>query len=75
MRSRGAKRALLAAIVATGAALWLVVLPRLAQSPSQQRHAADLRRLGVDPAALYYTDHARWRDNLQVGEAPMTKSQ
>lgn len=52
----------LVAFTAIAAAVWLVALPRLAATPAVRDAAERHERLGVDPGALFYSDHPRaWR--------------
>lgn len=50
---------------------WLVVLPRMADRPAAREANARFDAAGVDPGALFYTDHPRlssrwWEDHAGV---------
>lgn len=52
-----AGRAKLAAATLLIVAAWLVVLPWLAASTGQHEQADRLEARGIDPTALFYSDH------------------
>ncbi len=52
-------RLLFVTVAALAAALWLVYLPRLAQQPAFVETLERVESQGVDPGALFYTDHPR----------------
>jgi hypothetical protein len=59
-------------LIAVGllAAIWLWVLPQLADWPVIARHIARDERLGINPAAKFYTEHEASLDaRLQVEAA------
>lgn len=58
--SRATKsRAALAAAAAALATLWLVVMPWLAERTGARDHVQRMETRGLDPSALFYTDHDR----------------
>ncbi len=46
---------LLAMLLGIGG-VWLVALPRLARHPGIQKRQATFEALGIDPAAMFYTE-------------------
>ena len=50
---------LLATVVALVAIIWLAYLPRLAQGPEFVEEFTRIESQGIDPGALFYTDHPR----------------
>lgn len=58
-RSVLARRLTLLTAAGLIAAFWLVVLPRWAASPGVRGAIDRNAARGIDPAALYYTDHPR----------------
>ena len=47
-----------ALLVATSAiaAMWLLILPWIAEQPAMERHLNWLNQRGIDPSAMYYTE-------------------
>ena len=58
-RPRRFNRLLFGAMVALAAMFWLAFLPRLAQQPGYAEAFKRVESHGVDPGALFYTDHPR----------------
>lgn len=52
-----AGRTLLIVVLVTGAFLWGYVLPRIATWESVRNRANRFSEAGINPAAIYYTDH------------------
>lgn len=44
-------------IAAAAAVLWLVILPAIASLPAVQSRIEFNEERGIDPAAMFYTDH------------------
>lgn len=62
MRSRRRNcRATFAAAIIVIAGVWLVALPRMANQLERAERTQRLERYGIDPAAIFYTDHPRTR--------------
>lgn len=38
------------------ALIWLVVLPRLGETPPIKRHIETMKAAGIDPSAMFYTE-------------------
>ncbi|TWT34774.1 hypothetical protein [Blastopirellula retiformator] len=36
--------------------IWLVVLPRLGETPPVKRHIETMKAAGIDPSAMFYTE-------------------
>lgn len=53
-RRRGA--AMLAGFAAAVIVIWGAVLPRIARMPAMRRSIETTERLGINPAAIYYSD-------------------
>jgi len=49
-------RCLLLAATATAAIVWLAILPRVGAQPVVREHIRRNERLGIDPAAKFYTE-------------------
>ncbi len=58
-RPRRFGRLVFVAVVAFAAVFWLAYLPRLAQQPGYAEAFDRVESRGVDPGALFYTDHPR----------------
>ncbi|NOZ40849.1 MAG: hypothetical protein GXP24_11570 [Planctomycetes bacterium] len=62
-RPRWFGRLLFVMVVALAAVFWLACLPRLARQPGFAAAFQRVESRGVDPGALFYTDHPRaWGD-------------
>lgn len=57
LRSKRARVVALATIALVIGATWLVVLPRVAKQSALQESTERLESLGVNPGALFYSDH------------------
>jgi len=58
-RPRWFSRLVFVTVVALAAVFWLAYLPRLAQQPGFAEAFERVESQGVDPGALFYTDHPR----------------
>jgi hypothetical protein len=54
-KQRGILRLVLVGLVV--GFVWLYVLPRIGESPSVQHRIQRFRQAGINPTAVFYTDH------------------
>ncbi|MCA9065666.1 MAG: hypothetical protein KDA96_21505 [Planctomycetaceae bacterium] len=59
MSSRSKRQITLLSVVAGCCFLWGIVFPDIAARPDFQRADQEFERDGIDPTALFYTDHPR----------------
>jgi hypothetical protein len=63
-------------VIASGLAIWLGVLPRIADLESVQQRVQRYRDAGIETGAVFYSDHPSMRDierridNLVNGRNP-----
>ena len=57
-RSRG--WLVLAAVTLVMTLIWGLLLPRVAATESFRKKRESLKQHGIDPAAVFYTDHPEW---------------
>lgn len=62
MTSHSRARICLWGIVAAGVAIWLGLLPQLAQLDSVQKRVQKYRNAGIETGAVFYSDHPAMRD-------------
>ncbi|XZE43226.1 hypothetical protein SH467x_002779 [Pirellulaceae bacterium SH467] len=55
-------RWLLFSVAAFGSAIWLGVLPRIAEMESVQQRVQRYRDAGIETGAVFYSDHPAMRD-------------
>ncbi|MBC8350660.1 MAG: hypothetical protein H8E66_01655 [Planctomycetes bacterium] len=67
-RERGARWQRLSLALAAIVVIWGLVLPRLERMPTVQARIKHLNENGIDPAALFYSDHegmGRWEASIR----------
>ncbi len=62
MRMRIVRYASLATVAIVMAWVWLVLLPRISEIPAVTQRIEKLREAGINPTAVFYTDHPGMKD-------------